>query len=160
MTVVQAGEAPTQVLSVTPSELSYDSSGGEKSITVTHRGDTLNYDASSVSSWVSVSLSKVVKGVMKGTVSVSPNVSSSQRTGNIVFSDASGSINLPISQEGVVSSLSVSPTSLSFISGGETKTLAVSFSGNLTTNDTEMPSWLQYSYVTVDDTHRTYTITA
>ena len=160
LTVVQAGEASTQVLSVTPSELSYDSSGGNMSITVTYRGDTFNYDASSVSSWVSVSLSKVVKGVMKGTVSVSPNDSSSQRTGNIVFSDASGSINLPISQEGVVSSLSVSPTSLSFISGGETKTLAVSFSGNLTTNDTEMPSWLQYSYVTVDDTHRTYTITA
>lgn len=160
LTIVQAGEAPTEVLSVTPSEISYGASGGETSIAVTYRGNTFNYDDTDVSSWVSISLSQVITGVMSGTVSAVPNVSTAQRSGNIVFSDTSGSINLPISQLGVANTLSVSPSSLSFISGGETRTLAVTFADTLTTNETEMPSWLQHSYVTVDESHRTYTITA
>lgn len=160
VTVVQAGDAPTEVLSVTPSVLNYDATGGSKSIAVQYRGNSYNCDTTDVDSWVTVSLSSVMTGVLSGTVVAAPNRSASQRSGNVVFSDASGSINLPITQLGQAVTLSVSPSSLSYTSGGGTKTLAVGYDGVLTTNASSMPSWLTSSYVTVDSSHRTYTISA
>ena len=138
LTIVQEGDAPTEVLSVTPSSISYAASGGPVNIAVTYRGSTYNCDYTSVQSWVSVSLSRVMTGVLSGTVTAAANTSTGQRSGNIVFSDSSGSINLPVSQLG----------------------RAVTFADTLSTNAGSMPDWLQQSYVTVDDSHRTYTITA
>lgn len=158
--VNQEGEAPTETLSVEPSRLDYNASGGTSSIAVTYRGSTYNCDTTDVSGWVSVSLSSVMSGVLSGTVTCSTNSSTAQRSGNVVFSDASGFINLPITQLGRAVTLSVSPASLSYTANGSTKTLAVGYSGTLTTNASSMPSWLSQSYVTVDSSHRTYNITA
>ena len=159
LTVVQAGGA-SESLSVTPSSLNYNSGGGTSSIAVTYRGSTYNCDTTDVSSWVSVSLSTVMTGVLSGTVTCASNASTAQRSGNVVFSDMSGSINLPITQLGRSVTLSVSPSSLSYTSAGGTKTLAVTYDGTLSTNAASMPSWLTQSYVTIDSSHRTYTINA
>ena len=160
LTIVQEGDAPTEVLSVTPSSISYDAAGGPVSIAVTYRGSTYDCDYTDVSSWASVSLSSVMTGVLSGTVTAAPNTSTGQRSGNIVFSDTSGSINLPISQLGRAVTLSVDKSELNYTSSGGSKTLAVTFADTLSTNAASMPNWLQQSYVTVDDSHRTYTITA
>lgn len=161
LTVYQAGDAPVERLYVSPSSLSFTASGGTKAIDVIqYRGSTLNYDMTEVSSWASVSLSQVMTGVMTGSVTTAVNASTSQRTGSIWFSDVSGSISLPIAQNGQAVTLSASPSSLSFTSGGGTKTLAVTFAGDLNSNAANMPSWLSQSYVSVDSSHRTYTVQA
>lgn len=161
LTVNQAGGAPVEVLSVSPSSLSFTAAGGTKAIDVIqYRGSTLNYDMTEVSSWASISLSQVMTGVMTGSVTTAVNASTAQRTGSIWFSDVSGSISLPIVQGGQAVTLSASPSSLSFTSNGGTKTLAVTFAGDLNSNAANMPSWLAQSYVSVDSTHRTYTVRA
>lgn len=160
LTVVQAGEAPAETLSVTPSRIDCDAAGGVTSIAVTYRGSTYNCDDTAVSGWASVSLSQVMSGVLSGTVTCASNSSTAQRSGDVIFSDSSGMITLPITQLGRAVTLSVSPSSLSYTSSGGQKTLAVGFDGTLTTNAVSMPSWLTQSYVTVDSSHRTYTINA
>ena len=160
LTIVQEGDAPMETLSVTPSSLSYDAAGGTSSIAVTYRGSTYNCDTTAVSSWVSVSLSQVMTGVLSGTVICDSNASTAQRSGSVWFSDTSGSIALPIVQNGRDVTLTVDKSELSYTSTGGSKTLAVGYSGTLITNATSMPSWLQNSYVTVDSSHRTYNITA
>lgn len=160
LTVEQDGDAPTSVLAVTPSSLSYSSAGGTRSITVDYRGDTYNCDTTAVSSWVSVSLSRIVTGVLSGTVTCAANTSTAQRSGNVVFSDISGSINLPITQDGTAITLAVSPSELDFPASGGTRTLAVSYANSLSTNSASMPDWLSESFVSVDASNRTYTVNA
>lgn len=160
LTIVQAAGSPTETLSVTPSSISEDYSGGTTSIAVTYRGSTYGCDYTSISSWVNVSLSQIMTGVLSGTVVVSPNASTAQRSGSVVFSDMSGSISLPIIQTGSAVTLSVDKAQISYPNSGGSDTLAVSFSAPLTTNEGSMPSWLSCSYVDVDTSHRTYNISA
>lgn len=155
----EAGE-PTETLSVTPSSISEDSAGGTTSIAVTYRGSTYNCDYTAISSWVDVSLSQIMTGVLSGTVVVDPNTSTAQRSGSVIFSDMSGSISLPIIQTGSAVTLSVDKSQISYPNSGGSDTLAVSFAAPLTTNEGSMPSWLSCSYVDVDTSHRTYNISA
>lgn len=158
--VNQAGGAPVEELSVSPSSLSFGVEGGTSSIGIQYRGSSLSYDKSSVNSWIDISLSQVMSGVMSGVVTAATNMSTAQRSGNVYFSDVSGSIALPISQDGQAITLSAVPSSLSFTSSGGTKTTAVTFAGSLQTNAANMPEWLEQSYVSVDSSHRTYTVDA
>lgn len=160
LTVIQAGGTPTQTLSVTPSSISEDSAGGTTSIAVTYSGSTYGCDYSAISSWVDVSLSQIMTGVLSGTVVVSPNVSTAQRSGSVLFTDASGSISLPITQTGSAITLTVDKPQISYPVSGGSETLAVSYAGTLITNISSMPSWLSSNYVDVDASHRTYTFSA
>lgn len=160
LTVIQDAGEPTETLSVTPSSISEDSAGGTTSIAVTYRGSTYGCDYSAISSWVSVSLSPVMTGVLSGTVAVSPNTSTAQRSGSVFFTDTSGSVALPITQTGIAVTLSVDKSQISYPNSGGSDTLAVSYAGTLSTNVGSMPSWLSGTYVDVDASHRTYTFSA
>ena len=59
---------------------------------------------------------------------------------------------------GPISTLTVNPTSLTYPASGGAIVLDVTYSGTLTTS--EFPSWLTYQTVNIDNTHRSYTITA
>ena len=160
LTVIQDAGEPTETLSVTPSSISEDSAGGTTSIAVTYRGSTYGCDYSAISSWVNVSLSQIMTGVLSGTVAVSPNTSTSQRSGSVFFTDTSGSVALPITQTGIAVTLSVDKSQISYPNSGGSDTLAVSYAGTLSTNVGSMPSWLSGTYVDVDASHRTYTFSA
>ncbi len=63
-----------------------------------------------------------------------------------------------VNQEGLA--LAANPSSLSYTASGGSQELTITYVGTLNSNAANMPSWLSQSYVTVDQNHRTYTVTA
>ena len=146
-------------LSVVPSSLSFTANGGTENISLTYGGDHYNVDATEVYTWTNISLSDVSTGMAAGTVTVPVNTSTTSRSGSVYFSDELGaSIALPISQDGLSAQLSANPSTLSFTSAGGSQTTAVTYAGTLSA--ASLPSWCSSSYVDVDASHRTYTVTA
>lgn len=110
--VNQEGQAgPAQTLSVDPSVLGYTEAGGGKVLDVTYEAPLTTNEASAPS-WLTISSVNMDQTHKSYTISASQNNTLSARSFDLEFTDANGSVTVPITQAaGQAASLSVSPSS-------------------------------------------------
>jgi hypothetical protein len=146
----------------TPSSASFVSGGGSVTMSLSHYG-SVTYD--SLPDWLSL-VETSASGVFQNnyTVTAASNTTNVSRSHSIVFTDDYDSVSFPISQEagspGPVPVLSVVPSSLSFVSGGGSESLAVTYNGSLSYNSEEVPGWLSVLSTSVSTGYNTYSVTA
>lgn len=139
----QANSATYGAVSVTATtSVSIPASGGSSTISPT-ASQTVSYTSGSTRAG-SVSLSYAVKTSKTGfslsgaTVTATQNTSTSDRNGFVVTVTATGegsksaTTDVTFNQAGASATLSVSPTSLSFVSDGEGKTISITSNGDWT----------------------------
>lgn len=124
----------TANLSVDPTALSFPASGGTKGVTVTSN-ESVSYSNNGYSF---ISLGKNGNTV---NVTCSQNTSSTDRQGTVTFTtnDKSKSIDVPVFQEGVTQTLSVTPTSANWPYYAGSTTFYVNT--NVSTYAVSVPSW-------------------
>ena len=148
-------------ISVSPSSSSVGYSGGTVSgVMVTHYGTS--YQTPSVSgAWLSCTLVGPFGDENESyyDITASANPSTTARNGSVTFTDSTGSAAISIAQAAAPAPVfTVSPQSLSFAQGGETKTFTVSnISGTLSVQ--EGLDWIEVSYPG-SGTNRTVSVTA
>ena len=133
VTTLTVTQDPAPVFSVSPTTLSFSAGGQTKTATLSNRPSSIYITNPT---WVTVTRND-------NTVSITAaaNNTGAQRTGTVTFTDNDDSTNTcSISVSQSYSALSVSPTSLSFIPEGETKTATLSNipSGGVTITS---PAW-------------------
>lgn len=155
--VNQEAGSPTWDLEVTPSSMTNVSANGwTRGIVLTYRGSSYSYNT--VLSWVSLSMnSPQMTGLVSGSITIAPNSSTALRSGNVYFTDAQGSIAMPITQLGQYIPLTVLPSSLTFGENGGSSEVNVQYAGTLTTNS--LPDWVTRTSTYVDSSHTDYNIT-
>ena len=157
--VSQAAGSSASSITVSPSSLSFGADASYADISLTYGGTYYNTDAAEVHTWVTVNISDTETGKAAGTVSVASNTTTESRSGNVYFSDESGSsIALPIEQAGISFALSANPSTLNIPASGGSVTTAVTYEGTLSA--ASLPSWLSETHTDTDANHRTYTVTA
>ena len=120
--VVPIKQTGSTTLSVTPDHLTYDSSGGSKTINVTSNNSWSI--GTGIASW-----GHLTKNGNVLTVRIDPNNSSSTRSDWFSIKAGNKEKRINISQSGMSPSLSVSTNSVSFDYSGGTKTITVSTNG-------------------------------
>ena len=138
ISVTQAGVSYN--LTVSPSSLSYAAAGESKTVTVT---SNTSWTATSSASWLTVS---PASGSNNGTITAvaAANTSTSQRTATITVSGSGITRTVSVTQDGATSyTLTVSPSSLSYVAAGESKTVTVT--SNTSWTATSSASWLTVS---------------
>ena len=169
ISISQAGATSSNYnLSVSTNSLNYSTSSGQRTFTIS---SNTSWSVSSNVSWLSISPSS---GSNNGTITVTAaaNTSSSQRTATITVSGTGAtSQTINVTQDGVISTLNVSTTSLSFDYTGGSSAFAITSNTNWSVSSNA--AWLTVSpsygsndgTVTVsaaaysDNTPRTATIT-
>lgn len=137
--------APVETLTVSPSSLSFSSSGGTKTLAVSFAG-SLNTNAANMPEWLDQSYVSVGQSSRTYTVQASANNTASSRSFDWIFQDDNMTKTVPITQAAGVDDYSVSPSSVSFSSGGGTSTVSLYYQGGLYDNSvSSRPGW-----VTVD----------
>ena len=132
-------QAPNYTLSVSPTSLSFATTGEQKTFSVT---STTDWTVSSSDSWLTVS---PASGSDNGTITVTTvaNTATTKRTATITVSGTGVTTQtISVTQDAVPAILSVSPTLLSFTPSGEQKTFAV-------TSNTEWAVSSNASWLTV-----------
>ena len=138
ISVTQAGVSYN--LTVSPSSLSYAAAGESKTVTVT---SNTSWTATSSASWLTVS---PASGSNNGTITAvaAANTSTSQRTATITVSGSGITRTVSVTQDGATSyTLTVSPSSLSYVAAGESKTVTVT--SNTSWTATSSANWLTVS---------------
>ncbi len=137
ISVTQEGAAPS--FSVTPTSLSFTSSMGSKSVSVT---SNISWAASSNVSWITLSNNS---GLGNATVSltVEDNTTTSSRSGIVTFSAGGKNYTVSVAQAGADPSFSISPTTLSFVASGGSQ--SITLKSNLSWTVSSSVSWLTLS---------------
>ena len=138
VSVTQAGVSYN--LTVNPTSLSYTAAGESKTVTVT---SNTSWTATSSASWLTVS---PASGSNNGTITAvaAANTSTSQRTATITVSGSGITRTVSVTQDGATSyTLTVSPSSLSYVAAGESKTVTVT--SNTSWTATSSANWLTVS---------------
>lgn len=119
ISIMQAGATPT--FSITPTTLSFVSSGGNQLVTVT---SNQSWSASSSVSWLTLSNTS---GTGDATVSITAqaNTSIDSRAGKVSFSAGGKTYTVTVTQEGVPTYFEITPTTLSFSASGGSKSISV-----------------------------------
>lgn len=151
----EAGESPSD-LEVSPSSMTNVSAAGwERGIVLTYRGTSYSYNTTL--SWVTISMAiPYMTGLVSGSIIIGENSSTALRSGNVYFTDAQGSIAMPITQLGQTIPLTVLPSSLTFGVNGGSSEVNVQYAGTLTTNS--LPEWVTRTSSYVDSSHTDYNI--
>ena len=145
-TIIQAGDSPTQTLTVDPQTLSYPSSGGSRTLDVTY-ATSLSTNISSFPSWLSGTYVSVAQGSGQYTITAATNESTASRNFDFELADANMSLVVPILQAGGSgpASMSISPSSDSVTSASGSVQVTVTTvnisSVSYTISDT---SWITY----------------
>ena len=132
-----------------PSELFFDNDGSDKELDVVTNNKILltNFSAHSYPSWLSETVS--YNDYDRATfIYTAESNASSTRTGNIVFADTSGNqVIIPVTQaESSSSSISVSPSSLSFGADASYADISLTYGGTYYNTDAQEV----YTWVTVN----------
>ena len=161
VTISQSSTQAVPTLSVSPMSITYLPAGGTYGITATwtvvEPTATLTY-VDGAAGW----LTQIGNGTVTGNTkewawTASANNTGSSRTARVDVTNGTDSYAVAISQASGSTALEVTPSSLSFVSGGETKTATVSnISGTLTYTN---PSWITISE-SGSGTSRTLNVTA
>lgn len=145
-TIIQAGDSPTQTLTVDPQTLSYPSSGGGRTLDVTY-ATSLSTNISSFPAWLSGTYVSVAQGSGQYTITAATNESTASRNFDFELADANMSLVVPITQAGGSgpASMSISPSSDSVTSASGSVQVTVTTvnisSVSYTISDT---SWITY----------------
>jgi hypothetical protein len=143
VSVSQGRADPPTTLSVSPTSLSFDADGGTKSFAVT---SNTTWSVSDNQSWISVSGADNNGNDSQVNVTVTSNSSTtSSRSGTVTISGGGLTRTVSVSQGRAdpPTTLSVSPTSLSFDADGGTKSFAVT--SNTTWSVSDNQSWISVS---------------
>ena len=152
--VSQEGQGESNPLSVSPTELSFTTSGGTKSVTVSGGTGTIAVNTGSFPSWLSIT--SVGNGVYNITASENSGVS---RSFDVWFTDeAFNTVIVNVSQESSSVELTVSPSSKRFGSAGGSQVFRVTY--NTRINYNTLPSWLSIVSGTTTGSAIEYTMTA
>jgi hypothetical protein len=131
-------QAPSSITASTES-LTFNNTAGSVSLTVNSEA---SWTASSANSWIEVTPTSGQAGTSTMTVSVSPNTSTSERTGYVILSIGSDQrIQIPVRQRGIY--VEVDKTSLTFAAAGQSQTVTVSSNTSWVVLDS--PSWINIS---------------
>ncbi len=145
---------PDMTLSVSPSTLSFLSGGETKTLSVS---SNTSWTASSSQPWLSLA---PMSGNNNGSIFVTapPNTGANSRSATITVS-GTGALpqTITVTQAGATPSFSVSPTALSFDSGGESKTVTVT--SNTSWTVASYASWLSVTPVSGSG-NQTFSVTA
>lgn len=140
--------APVETLTVSPSSLSFTSSGGNNTLAVTYMG-VLNTNTSNKPDWLAVSYTEGAPGSSGRIYDIDayPNNTSVSRSFDLVLQDDYMTKTVPITQAAGAGDYSVSPSSISFSSSGGTRTVRLYYhqGGNYDNSVSSRPDW-----VTVD----------
>ena len=138
LTVTQ--EKKEYSISIEPKELKFGSEGGEQEITVTSSGE---WEVKGESDWCEISVTSGKSGD-KVTFSADPYENTAEeRTTIFTFYCGDKDVDLIVTQEAKVYSISVEPTELSFIAAGEAKTVTITSSDEWEFSSDEY--WIQSS---------------
>ena len=138
LTVTQ--EKKEYSISIEPKELKFGSEGGEQEITVTSSGE---WEVKGESDWCEISVTSGKNGD-KVTFSADPYENTAEeRTTIFTFYCGDKDVDLIVTQEEKVYSISVEPTELSFIAAGEAKTVTITSSDEWEFSSDEY--WIQSS---------------
>ena len=145
-------------ISVSPGTLTFDPSGGTKSVVVTAAG---GWNTGTIEDWITCPTS----GSGSGTISVTVDQYSGElnRLSFIPLSTTNRTAKIYIEQSGsgippVQADLSISPSSLSFTNKASTKTASITFSGNYVTVTKTSASWLTASTSYLSSSPHTYSV--
>ena len=146
--ITQSSEdTPTPTLTVDPSVLTYPSSGGGRVMDVTY-ATSLSTNESSFPDWLGATYVSTGQGSGSYTITAASNTSTSSRSFDFELADVNMSLTVPITQEAgsVTSSISVSPSSLSFGADASYADISLTYGG--THYDTDAQE--VYTWVTVN----------
>jgi hypothetical protein len=134
-------EAAAASLVITPAELHFDDNGGTKTIVASSYTGSIHLDMSNCPDWVTEV--QVTQGGPPTTyyVTVAANTGSGRQWNARFYDSNNNQMIIPVTQGAAVNPLSVTPSSLSFIAGGETKSATLSNVpvGGVSINS---PSWI------------------
>lgn len=135
-TVTQSGIVPCSY-TISPTTLSYASSGGLGSVNVTTAG-TCTWTATSNNSWITITSGST--GTGNGTVNytVAANTGTTQLTGTITVAGQTHTV----TQSGISCAYTISPTALSFTSIAGTGTVNVTTTSGCNWTATSNNSWI------------------
>ncbi|MDR1602695.1 MAG: leucine-rich repeat protein [Tannerella sp.] len=144
VTVTQDGVTLPPTLSVSPSSLSFERTGGSRTFAVTS-ANTGGWTVTSSASWATVS---TASGSDNATVTVTATANTGDtRTATVTVSGGGLDATVTVTQAAAPATLTVSATSLHFATGGGTEEVSVTANRNWTA--TASASWLNVS--TSDD---------
>ena len=145
-------QAPSSITASTES-LTFNNTAGSVNVTINSEA---SWTASSASSWIEVSPTSDKAGTSIMKVSVSPNTSTSDRTGYVILSIGSDQrIQIPVRQKGIY--IEIDKTLLTFEAAGQSQEVTVSSNTSWVVLD--CPSWISVSN-TSGNGDATITITA
>lgn len=135
-TITQSGVVPCSY-TISPTNLSYASSGGLGSVNVTTTGGC-SWTATSNNSWITVTSGSTGSG--NGTVNytVAANTGTTQLTGTITVAGQTHTVTI----SGILCSYTISPTALSFTSAAGTGTVNVTAANGCSWTATSNDSWI------------------
>jgi len=135
-TVTQSGVTPCSY-TISPTSLSYASSGGAGVVNVTS-ANTCNWTATSNNSWITITSGSTGSGNGSVNYTVAANTSTTQLTGTITVAGQTHTV----TQSGISCSYTISPTALSFTSLAGTGTINVTAATGCSWTATTNSSWI------------------
>lgn len=146
-------------LSSSPSAITYDYAGGNNYVNINSSGE---WTVTSKPDWITLTMDSGVSGTSILGVSASTNTSTeSGRTGNVVLSNGSTTLSIPVSQPAKVIQrrINVTPDSLYFDFTGNTKYITVASEGN-NWSVVSKPDWIVLSQTTGQTGYSMVSVTA
>lgn len=146
----EPSSGPVPTLTVDPSVLTYPSSGGERVMDVTY-ATSLSTNESSFPDWLGATYVSTGQGSGSYTITAASNTSTSSRSFDFELADVNMSLTVPITQEaGSASSITVSPSSLSFGADASYADISLTYGGTYYNTDAaEVHTWVT---VNISDT--------
>ena len=135
--VTQEGASPN--FSVTPTTLSFTSSGGSQSVSIkSNQAWTASFDVS----WLSLS---TASGTGDAIVSITAqaNTSTDNRAGTVTFTSGGKTYTVTVIQDGAATHFEITPTTITFTSKGESKSISIMSNQPWTVSSDA--SWLKLS---------------
>jgi len=146
-------------LSSSPSAITYDYAGGNNYVNINSSGE---WTVTSKPDWITLTMDSGVSGTTILGVSASTNTSTeSGRTGNVVLSNGSTTLSIPVSQPAKVIQrrINVTPDSLYFDFTGNTKYITVASEEN-NWSVVSKPDWIVLSQTTGQTGYSMVSVTA
>ena len=147
-----------------PTSMSFGVEGGTKNYvgnaySGSGRAPSISYEGTATN-WLSVYFYAGATTGFDGTITASSNTGS-ERSALLTYKDSSGSYVgvMRVTQEGVPTTLSASPSEFTFNDAGGTDTIDVYYEGGLTTNASGAAGWMNYTLLSSETEHNTYEIT-
>ena len=134
--ITQSGISPCSY-AITPASLSFSSSGGPGSVTVTV-APGCNWTATSNDAWITITSGGTGSGNGSTNYTVANNTTTAQRTGTITVAGQTHTV----IQNGVLCTYTISPTALSYTAAAGTGTVNITAAAGCTWTATTTDSWI------------------